>query len=90
MRNRPSWKNRPPGIITKMVNFDGTLVGKPNPLPANGLRSVCDHANHAKRRGPTPPKRSVYFVNPPPDFFHPHSPHMSLSRPKHGFPHSRT
>jgi hypothetical protein len=27
-----------------------------------------------------PPKRSVYFVNTPPDFFHPYSPHTPLPR----------
>jgi hypothetical protein len=37
----------------------------------------------ARREGaPPPPNRSVYFVNTPPDFFHPSSPHTPLSRPK--------
>lgn len=54
MRYRPGWKNRPPGIITKMVNFGGTLVEKPKPLRGNGLRSVCNRPNHA-RSTPLPP-----------------------------------
>ena len=90
MHDAPGWKNRLPGILTKMVNFDGTLVEKRKSIPCLDLRPVSWHAIHAETTPLPPPKRSADFVNTPPDFFHPYSPHMSLSRPKHGFPHSRT
>ena len=80
MRNRPGLENRPQKYLTILVNNKGTLVEKRNPFAGLDLRSVSDHANHAKRRPPPPPKRSVYFVNTPPDFFHPYGPHTPLPR----------
>jgi hypothetical protein len=82
MAETPTGKTRRPGMFTKSVNFSGTLAGIPKPLPPNELWQVWYRPNHGKRPPLPPPGRSLYSVISTPDFFHPSSPHMSLSRPK--------
>jgi hypothetical protein len=82
MVETPPGETRHPGMFTRSVNFPGTLAGIPKPLPSIDLRHGMNGCTPRQTTPQPPPGRSLYSVISTPDFFHPSSPHMSLSRPK--------